>query len=281
MRIFKRRFIAVFALCLLWECLALSAFALEHIVQKDDTLYCLSKTYGLSVDEICRINKIDNASSIKIGQPLTIPVAAENAKTVESVKTVETVKYTVQKGDTLYSIARAIGMKLADLLKLNGLSESSMIKAGQILKIPASAAAPPASPKPSATPKPPAAATQRQTTIQWPVPTSSITYMNGKISGVQLTTNENESVVAINSGTVIYSGIYRGYGNVVLVKNESGYTYVYAGMGNLSLNPGKQITSSDVLGTVGVDSESGNSQLILMVYQENGKAIDPASAPRN
>jgi septal ring factor EnvC (AmiA/AmiB activator) len=52
-------------------------------------------------------------------------------------------------------------------------------------------------------------------------------------------------------------------------------------MGNLSVNPGKQVTSSDVLGTVGVDSESGKSQLILMVYQENGKAIDPASAPRN
>ena len=283
MRIFKRRnvrCIAVFALCLLLEGIALSAFALEHIIQKDDTLWSLSRTYGLSVDEICRINKIDNASSIKIGQRITIPDAAETAKTVESVKPVATVKYTVQKGDTLYSIARANGMKLADLLKLNGLSESSVIKAGQILKITPSATPKPAStPKPSASTKPPAA-TQRQTTIQWPVPTSSVTYVNGKISGVQLTTNENETVVAINSGRVIHSGPYRGYGNVVFVQNKTGYMYVYAGMGNLSVNPGKQVTSSDVLGTVGVDSESGKSQLILMVYQD-GKAIDPASAPRN
>jgi septal ring factor EnvC (AmiA/AmiB activator) len=56
--------------------------------------------------------------------------------------------------------------------------------------------------------------------------------------------------------------------------------YVYTGMGNLNVQPGKQVISGDVLGVVGVDSESGKSQLTLMVYQD-GKAIDPAAAPRN
>jgi septal ring factor EnvC (AmiA/AmiB activator) len=167
---------------------------------------------------------------------------------------------------------------------LNELSESSTLKAGQILQITPSASFPapviPNAPKPPA-PRATTPTPQKQTPIQWPVQTSSVTYVNGKISGVQLTTKENESVVAINSGTVIYSGIYRGYGNIVLVQNKTGYMYVYTGMGNLSVNPGKQIISGDVLGTVGIDSASGKSQLILMVYQKDGKAIDPASAPRN
>jgi LysM repeat protein len=278
MRIFKRRytrFIAVFALCLLWRGFAFSAFALEHIVQKGDTLYSLSRTYKLSLDELCRANNIDNSSVLKDGQRLVIPVIAENAK------------YTVQKGDTLYSIARVNGTTVDELRRLNGLSESSMLKAGQTLQIVPSATASVATntSKQATTNTPKSAATtatpQKQTSIQWPVQTSSVTYVNGKISGVQLTTRENESVVAINSGTVIYSGIYRGYGNIVLVQNKSGYMYVYTGMGNLSVNPGKQIISGEVLGTVGIDSESGKSQLILMVYQKDGKAIDPASAPRN
>jgi LysM repeat protein len=278
MRIFKRqyaRFIAVFVLYLLWGGFAFSAFALEHIVQKGDTLYSISRTYKLSLDELCGANNIDSSSVLKAGQRLVIPVIVENAK------------YTVQKGDTLYSIARANGMTVDALRNLNGLSESSTLKAGQTLQISPSAAASvvanTSKPATTNTPKPAAttATQQKQTSIQWPVQTSSVTYVNGKISGVQLTTKENESVVAINSGTVIYSGIYRGYGNIVLVQNKSGYMYVYTGMGNLSVNPGKQIISGDVLGTVGIDSESGKSQLILMVYQKDGKAIDPASAPRN
>jgi LysM repeat protein len=281
MRIFKRRytrFIAVFALCLLWGGFAFSTFALEHIVQKGDTLYSISRTYKLSLDELCGANNIDSSSVLKAGQRLVIPVIVENAK------------YTVQKGDTLYSIARANGMTVDALRNLNGLSESLTLKAGQTLQISPSAASSPTptiatTPKPATTNTPKPAATpatpQKQASIQWPVQTSSVTYVNGKISGVQLTTKENESVVAINSGTVIYSGIYRGYGNIVLVQNKSGYMYVYTGMGNLSVNPGKQIISGDVLGTVGIDSESGKSQLILMVYQKDGKAIDPASAPRN
>jgi septal ring factor EnvC (AmiA/AmiB activator) len=56
--------------------------------------------------------------------------------------------------------------------------------------------------------------------------------------------------------------------------------YVYTGMGNLRVNPGVEIISGDVLGSVGIDTTSGKSLLTLMVYQ-NGKAIDPASAPRN
>ena len=44
--------------------------------------------------------------------------------------------YTVQKGDTLYSIARAQGLKPEDLMKYNGISDPARLLAGQRLKIP-------------------------------------------------------------------------------------------------------------------------------------------------
>ena len=47
--------------------------------------------------------------------------------------------YTVQKGDTLYSIARTQGIKAEDLMKHNGIADPTRLQAGQRLKIPVQA----------------------------------------------------------------------------------------------------------------------------------------------
>ena len=44
-------------------------------------------------------------------------------------------QYTVQAGDTLYSIARRAGVSLNTLLSINGLSQSSVIRPGQTLSV--------------------------------------------------------------------------------------------------------------------------------------------------
>ena len=49
--------------------------------------------------------------------------------------------YTVQKGDTFYSIARVLGVKADDLMKYNGVTDPARLQAGQRLKVPGSVAA--------------------------------------------------------------------------------------------------------------------------------------------
>jgi len=44
--------------------------------------------------------------------------------------------HTVQKGETLYSIARTLGIKADDLIRYNGITDPSRLLAGQTLKIP-------------------------------------------------------------------------------------------------------------------------------------------------
>ena len=49
--------------------------------------------------------------------------------------------HTVQKGETLYSIARSLGVKAEDLMKYNGISDPSRLQAGHRLKIPVAVSA--------------------------------------------------------------------------------------------------------------------------------------------
>jgi len=50
--------------------------------------------------------------------------------------------YTVQKGDTLFSIAKRFGVKMKDLQDANGIQNPNLIKIGQKLTIPGGAGAP-------------------------------------------------------------------------------------------------------------------------------------------
>jgi len=52
--------------------------------------------------------------------------------------------HTVQRGETLYSIARSLGIKADDLIKYNGINDPSRLMAGQILKIPSAGTSSPA-----------------------------------------------------------------------------------------------------------------------------------------
>lgn len=44
----------------------------QHIVKKGDTLYSISRSYGLTVDRLRTINKLDKNSVIFVGQKLTV-----------------------------------------------------------------------------------------------------------------------------------------------------------------------------------------------------------------
>ena len=98
-----------------------------HTIKAGETLYRLSREYDVSVDELKQINGIDDVSDIRVGTRLLIK------KDHRDIVASET--YTVEKGDTLYRIARNNGMNLNELMSLNGIDEDHVLKVGQVLKI--------------------------------------------------------------------------------------------------------------------------------------------------
>jgi len=301
-----------FSLFLVLSCLFISlSFAdTSYEVQKGDTLYSLSKKFQLTVAELRAANNLSENDVLKAGQKLIIPEAdigtaaalssTKSVSTAATAQKVKTTEYVVQKGDTLYSLAKKNNMSVADLLSLNNLDSSAVIKVGQKIKI-SSGTAQPAEKKETAAVTPAKTVTKNSEKVEnekvpdtrnygstvsadsktkWPVKNPKVTQIKGKVSGVQLTAASNENVNCIHEGTVMYVGTYRGFGQVVFVQSKTGLIYAYTGLGSVSVNKGDYVVSDGKIGTAGIDSISGKSQVTFMVFQ-NGQPIDPAKAPRN
>lgn len=96
-----------------------------YIVQKGDTLWSIARKTGLTVDELKEINNL-TSNTISIGQQLKLEKEKEPIE--ENI-------YIVQKGDSLWAIARKLGINVNDLINYNNLT-STTIGIGQQLKIP-------------------------------------------------------------------------------------------------------------------------------------------------
>lgn len=92
-------------------------------VQAGDTLYSIARKYNISVNELKNLNNlVDN--TLSIGQILKVPSGLSSYNS-----------YIVDKGDTLYSIAKKFDTSVNKLKELNNLS-SNMLSIGQKLLIP-------------------------------------------------------------------------------------------------------------------------------------------------
>ncbi|MEM7729310.1 MAG: LysM peptidoglycan-binding domain-containing protein [Pseudomonadota bacterium] len=113
--------------------------AAHHLVVEGDTLYGLSRRYGLSLSELQQANGLDGAA-IALGQTLTIPQkAADPNRMVQPAAQPQTPKsavYAVAPKDSLYAISRRTCVAVADIAAANGLSSPFILQPGQRLQLP-------------------------------------------------------------------------------------------------------------------------------------------------
>lgn len=101
-----------------------------YTVKKGDSLYSIANKYNTTVDELKRINNL-TSNILSIGQVLKLP--SDKVSDVE--KEENTISYTVQKGDSLYSIARKYSTTIDKIKDLNNLT-TNLLSIGQVLLIP-------------------------------------------------------------------------------------------------------------------------------------------------
>ncbi|HOX18101.1 MAG TPA: LysM peptidoglycan-binding domain-containing M23 family metallopeptidase [Spirochaetales bacterium] len=258
-----------------------------HVLGKGETVYSLSRTYGVSAEAILKANAITDPRKLSVGARLLIPSV-----------------HVVDKGETLYGIARRYGIPLAELLSLNGLKADALIRPGERLLVPGPAAAAAGSPsagvpapagsgasgtagagaaakpvpgdaeagKAASATKPAAAAGA------WPV-AGPQRYLEGKLFGIAIESSESARIVAVRAGTVVSAGPFRGFGRVAFVQASDGLIYVYGGADKLEVKVGDPVSPGTRIGSVGLDLAERRPVAYFMVFR-NGEAIDPRSAPR-
>ena len=104
-----------------------------HDVQRGETLYALSRRYGVTIEEITSANQV-LSEGLKVGQRIKIPVKSAVAD-AQQPATATAKTHKVAKRETLYSLAKRYDVTIDELYEANpGLKKG--LKAGQIIVIP-------------------------------------------------------------------------------------------------------------------------------------------------
>ena len=100
------------------------------VAKKGDTLFKISKQYGISLKELMHKNNFNNANKIVEGEIILIPLNVKR-KDINNENT-----YKVKEGDTLYRIAKDYNVSVKEILDINNLDTSSLLKPNQIIQLP-------------------------------------------------------------------------------------------------------------------------------------------------
>ena len=131
-------FLYIKSIIIVLSALILKVNAETKIIAKSgDTLFKLSKQYGVSLKELMHKNNFINANTIIEGEPIIIPLnnnskANANANANANAR----ITYEVKKGDTLYKIASDYNVNIKDIISINNLDSLSFLKPNQIIILP-------------------------------------------------------------------------------------------------------------------------------------------------
>lgn len=224
----------------------------QYVVAPGDTVTGIATRFHISADSILWANaKLeDNPDMLSIGQNLNIPPTSG-------------VLYTVQKGDTVESIAAKFKAQPGDIyndpfdqsnhdLKVN----PPQLTLGAFIMVPGGE-------KPFVTKKViyrstlPASAARGTSNFVWPVRACISQVFWSRHSGIDLASPIGTPVYAADSGFVELVGWDNsGYGNMILINHGNGFVTRYAHLSAFNVEPGQSVKKGDLIGRVGSTGHS-------------------------
>jgi len=214
------------------------------------------------------------------------------------------VYHPVAKGVTLYRISLAYKIPLAKLMAANGLSSPSALKVGQKLFIPGARAILPVEPSTPLSPIEKDVLERSLETEEIPLPAPRLEKegekphwlgkeldiiwpIQGKINspfgprgkkfhaGIDIASPHYQEVKAAMDGEVILARNSRtGYGKVIVLRHDLGFTSIYGHMNVIIAKEGEAIRQGQAIGGVGSTGKSTGPHLHFELRHE-GRPINP------
>ncbi|MGI6604014.1 MAG: LysM peptidoglycan-binding domain-containing protein [bacterium] len=110
------------------------------IVQAGDTLYQIARAVGVSLDQLLAANPGIDPNNLQIGTAITIPDTGVNP---DAPPCPGGVYWVVAQGDTIYGIAQATGVDVADIIAANPQVDPNNLRVGDRICVPRSPIVPP------------------------------------------------------------------------------------------------------------------------------------------
>ena len=202
----------------------------QHLVQKGDTLWGISKKYKVPLKSIAKANRIKLTERLQIGEKLLIPGTA-----------VQDAWYFVKAGDTLSSIARRYNVEWRDLQRVNGISSPRSLQIGTRIRIPNGEGFGFANPL-----RVPLVITSKYGYRPHPV-TGRYRFHEG----LDFRAATGTRVYASRAGKVIFARRNGGYGKVVGIEHENDFTTWYGHLSRIKVKVGQWVSQGKVIGLSG------------------------------
>jgi murein hydrolase activator len=93
-------------------------------------------------------------------------------------------------------------------------------------------------------------------------------------NGIDIEVAEGTNINAVYPGHVVYTGWFRGYGNLVIVDHGGEYYTLYGHAAEIRVTEGDDVRQGQTLGTVGDTGSLGGARLYFEVRHQ-GKPVDP------
>lgn len=244
-------------------------------VRVGDSLWDIAMAHDVSLDELLRVNGLEQTSIIRPGDALQIP-----GRFVASSRPVDqggfaTPTITVDPGDTLWDIANRYNTTIEALMSANDLRNATL-SVGQTLRI-VDANGSDQGVRAAVAPTPADAAR-----MVWPLRgpiTSGFGWRSLTIGGsnahygVDIDGVTGDPIVSATAGTVTYAGWMGGFGQVVVVE-QGNREYYYAHASQLHVQEGQRVTPGQLIARVGATGRVTGSHLHFEV-RIDGTPVDP------
>ncbi len=270
----------------------------KHQVLRGDTVYAVSRRYGVPVRALIVANDLKPPYTLRVGETVRVPTPRVHQ---------------VARGETLYAIGRRYEVSVNELVRLNGLAPPYGINADDTLLLPEAvdpnlAAVPPPpkdkpdpdpdsdgtpgdnpdstaaiTPKPkkvvnAAIPQPPERSSGR---FLWPLKGTVISGFGPKgkglhNDGINIASPRGTPVMAAENGVVAYAGNeLQGFGNLVLLQHADGYMTAYAHADTLLVERGATVQRGQIIARVGSSGSVDTPQLHFEI-RRGRRPVDPA-----